>query len=361
MEKKEIIDINLESPEVRLIKYQTLPRANSDILSSDEHFTPNADAQYANEAFQADNNNQQQAATNNNDKIQHSFYDSNLANDKLLKNTNTSVGRPFIIGVDDDESYQRNEPFFKKLRQKKVNQHKVHTPNTGSFEIVWRELSFEVDDTATITGSIRQLRSKLASTFCFSSFSGQNTSSNDHGSGSDPRDIDSVKQTSLVNATTPEPDLSLANYKHQEIYHQSPKVTSRKQSIHRVPNKHRVIFKHLNGYIRSGEVTAILGPSGAGKTSLLNALTGMNVGYQGQVEIIGGQKRKMRLSIIPQKDYLVETLTVKENLLFASKIKNHIKNFDHEANIEKVSSIDSISRDFCFCCLLMIVIHKLYL
>lgn len=39
----------------------------------------------------------------------------------------------------------------------------------------------------------------------------------------------------------------------------------------------RFIFKNLSGCIRSGEITAILGPSGTGKTSLLKAICGYRV------------------------------------------------------------------------------------
>lgn len=98
----------------------------------------------------------------------------------------------------------------------------------------------------------------------------------------------------------------------------------------------RVIFENLNGLIRSGEVSAILGPSGAGKTSLLNAICGKTDGYRGSILVKGGGKRRMRLSIIPQKDYLNGHLTVRENLLYSSKILNTSKEFDHEANILRV-------------------------
>lgn len=35
----------------------------------------------------------------------------------------------------------------------------------------------------------------------------------------------------------------------------------------------KVIFSNLNGCVRSGQLTAILGPSGAGKTTFLKCLT----------------------------------------------------------------------------------------
>lgn len=98
----------------------------------------------------------------------------------------------------------------------------------------------------------------------------------------------------------------------------------------------RVIFEDLNGFVNSGEISAILGPSGTGKTSLLNAICGKTDDYRGCIQLAGGGKRRMRLSIIPQKDYLNGHLTVRENLLYSSKILNTSKEFDHEANILRV-------------------------
>lgn len=104
-----------------------------------------------------------------------------------------------------------------------------------------------------------------------------------------------------------------------------------------IKDKKRLIFENLNGYARSGEITAILGPSGAGKTSLLNAICGRSEHYRGSVQLIGGGSKRMQLSIIPQKDYLMENLTVREILLYASRILNTPdKNFSHETNIMRV-------------------------
>ncbi|KAG9510425.1 ATP-binding cassette sub-family G member 1, partial [Fragariocoptes setiger] len=117
----------------------------------------------------------------------------------------------------------------------------------------------------------------------------------------------------------------------------SPTVAS---SIYADNTRRRVIFSHLNGCIRSGQVTAILGPSGAGKTTFLKCLTGrISKGITGSIEVCGNdtrKHRKLRLCMIPQRDYLLEHLTVKENLMFASKIKNAEGDFDHAANVERV-------------------------
>ena len=39
-------------------------------------------------------------------------------------------------------------------------------------------------------------------------------------------------------------------------------------------NKGKVVLQGVTGHVRSGEVTAVMGPSGAGKTTFLNTLSG---------------------------------------------------------------------------------------
>lgn len=125
----------------------------------------------------------------------------------------------------------------------------------------------------------------------------------------------------------------------------------------------KVIFSGLNGCVKSGQLTAILGPSGAGKTTFLKCLTNSIVkGVSGSIDISGGNStgHHLKLCIIPQKDYLFDNLTVMENLLFASRIKNTAKTsspsaaeahkhyndnlgnggvFDHLANVERVADL----------------------
>ena len=92
------------------------------------------------------------------------------------------------------------------------------------------------------------------------------------------------------------------------------------------------ILKPQNGEIYSGSLTALMGPSGAGKSTLLNCLTGRYVtGVKGEISITcRGPKPKASISFVPQKDQLFMTFTVRETLLFASKMKNLEANVHHE-------------------------------
>eukprot|EP00658_Telonema_sp_P-2_P021232 TRINITY_DN18444_c0_g1_i5.p1 TRINITY_DN18444_c0_g1~~TRINITY_DN18444_c0_g1_i5.p1 ORF type:complete len:467 (-),score=99.57 TRINITY_DN18444_c0_g1_i5:152-1552(-) len=83
------------------------------------------------------------------------------------------------------------------------------------------------------------------------------------------------------------------------------------------------------GIARPGEVLAVMGPSGAGKTSLLSCLSGRNQMYDGVVALVtedgkqhGWNKDFARISAyVPQDDMIMETQTCREHLLFQAALK----------------------------------------
>lgn len=89
----------------------------------------------------------------------------------------------------------------------------------------------------------------------------------------------------------------------------------------------KVIFSNLNGCIESGQLTAILGPSGAGKTTFLKCLTNSIVkGVSGSIDIRGGQttSHHLKLCIIPQKgEYFIFQNIYHIQSLFSLMIAPH--------------------------------------
>ena len=102
---------------------------------------------------------------------------------------------------------------------------------------------------------------------------------------------------------------------------------------------------NTNFKIEKGELVVIVGPSGAGKTTTLNILGGMDTATSGKVTVDGkeitGLKNKQLIKyrredigFVFQFYNLVQNLTAKENVELATQICND--SLDPEEVIEKV-------------------------
>ena len=86
------------------------------------------------------------------------------------------------------------------------------------------------------------------------------------------------------------------------------------------------IFKGLNLRVRRGAITAVMGPSGTGKTTLLRLIMGQIVAQSGQVSVFGQQvaslergalyKLRQRVGLLFQNGALLTDLSVFENVAF---------------------------------------------
>ncbi|PNF43079.1 ATP-binding cassette sub-family G member 4 [Cryptotermes secundus] len=86
------------------------------------------------------------------------------------------------------------------------------------------------------------------------------------------------------------------------------------------------ILKNICGRFLSGRLTALVGPSGAGKTSLINVLSGfITTGVTGSVKINGRdrnvQKFRKKLCYITQEFAILHLLTTRETLMIAADLK----------------------------------------
>lgn len=81
---------------------------------------------------------------------------------------------------------------------------------------------------------------------------------------------------------------------------------------------------NLNFTLHSGELLAIMGGSGTGKTTLLSILNGSLTPQEGHITInghdISEQKAKDLIGFVPQDDLLIEELTVYQNLYYTAKL-----------------------------------------
>lgn len=86
----------------------------------------------------------------------------------------------------------------------------------------------------------------------------------------------------------------------------------------------RTILNELSGFFRTGHLTAVMGPSGSGKSTMLECVVGLRKkGVTGEVRVNGAsEKQKIKVALINQRDYLMESFTVREMLVYASRLKN---------------------------------------
>lgn len=95
----------------------------------------------------------------------------------------------------------------------------------------------------------------------------------------------------------------------------------------RIGDEDRTILNQVDGWVKPGEVTALMGASGAGKTTLLNALSArLTVGVitDGQRMVNGRPLDKSferSIGYVQQQDLHLQTATVRESLRFLAYLR----------------------------------------
>lgn len=111
--------------------------------------------------------------------------------------------------------------------------------------------------------------------------------------------------------------------------------------------KHEVLHDiHLE--IFEGEIFGLLGPSGAGKTTLVKQLTALDTPTTGECFILGQKMPTLkivnRIGYMAQADALYEDLTAKENLQFFASLYG-LKGKQQEERIQEVMRIVKLTND----------------
>lgn len=92
-------------------------------------------------------------------------------------------------------------------------------------------------------------------------------------------------------------------------------------------NKHKHLMRRVTGKILPGRISAVMGPSGAGKTTFLSAVAGKIRGchISGSI-LINGRPDSIHcyqkiVGFVPQDDIVHGNLTVEENLRFSARCR----------------------------------------
>ncbi|KAJ8906374.1 hypothetical protein NDN08_002867 [Rhodosorus marinus] len=106
------------------------------------------------------------------------------------------------------------------------------------------------------------------------------------------------------------------------------------------------ILNGITGFSRTGEVLAIMGPSGGGKTSLLNILAGRmySKDVQGYTSYGGeeySKKTRRQLGFVTQEDLMFANLTVMESLMCTANLRLP----SSLSKAEKVERVEQVMAD----------------
>lgn len=90
------------------------------------------------------------------------------------------------------------------------------------------------------------------------------------------------------------------------------------------PVSQKQILRGVTGYVAPGELVALMGSSGAGKTSLLNILAGNNKKYSGAVRMNGfrmTRELRRQTAFCQQEDVFLGSLTVAEHMYYQARFR----------------------------------------
>lgn len=85
--------------------------------------------------------------------------------------------------------------------------------------------------------------------------------------------------------------------------------------------QNQILFDRLNFHIPAGQTTCLLGPSGIGKTSLLQLIAQLNTAAHADIYTSDKQSLQSRIAYMPQSSALLPWLSVEKNVLLGYHLR----------------------------------------
>lgn len=122
-----------------------------------------------------------------------------------------------------------------------------------------------------------------------------------------------------------------------------------KQVTKRFAPEGKPALDQINARIKTGHITGLVGPDGAGKTTLIRLIGGLMIPSDGTIQVFGKDSvRESRIiqqdiSYMPQRFGLYEDLSVEENLILYSDLHN-VTGKEREESFEKLLKFTDLKR-----------------
>jgi ABC-type multidrug transport system ATPase subunit/pSer/pThr/pTyr-binding forkhead associated (FHA) protein len=123
------------------------------------------------------------------------------------------------------------------------------------------------------------------------------------------------------------------------------------QVTDRTSGKPKLLLDDISLVVKPKELIGLLGPSGAGKTTLMNALNGFVKPTRGQVRYNGEdlyrnlEALKSTIGFVPQEDIMHRQLSVRRCLYYAAKLRLPEDVSDEEVNRRVEAMLDTLKLD----------------
>ncbi|MFC7679140.1 ABC transporter ATP-binding protein [Paenibacillus sp. GCM10028914] len=110
----------------------------------------------------------------------------------------------------------------------------------------------------------------------------------------------------------------------------------------------KVVLKNVSFEIKEGRIYGFIGPSGAGKTTLVKMIVGMDVPDQGSIHLLGEKMPNLdilqQIGYMAQSDALYTALTGKENLKFFASLFR-LNKADRQKRIAYAADLVNLTAD----------------